>query len=197
MPGAQPQTLLQTLFSGRILRQNLVQDKHIRPWLRLVFDRSELPFSWNSAMSEMRKPFAPSRRINTGVHGTPAKYINFNLFWIAPVPRLNHTYVICTVQIPLTVLLALGLCSHHKSLYHRPWNASLIESNKVAERAAASPAVDQYCFHTSAEVTATVSREKVIETGGSEWAEHGCNGTSRPNLCNRIQLIRSLWWTWH
>lgn len=97
---------------------------------------------------------------------------------------------------PRDSLLALGLCSPRKSLYHRPWNASLIESNKVSVRAAASPAVDQYCFHTSAAVTATISREKVIETGGSGWAEHGCNGTPRPNFCNWIQLISSLWWTW-
>lgn len=173
-----------------------MQDKHIRPWLRLVFDRSELPFSWNSAMSEMRKPFAPSRSIPTWVHDTPAKYIHFNLFWSAPIPRLNKTHAIFTVQIPMTVFLALGLCSHRKSLYHRPWNASLIESNKVAVRTAASPAVDQYCFHTSAAVTETVSREKIIETGGSGWAEHGCNGTPRLNIFNWIQLISSVWWTW-
>ncbi len=142
MPGAQPKTLLQTLFSGRILRQN----RHISPWLRLVFDRTQLPFSWIFAMSEMRKPFAPSRRITTRVCGTPAKYINFNLFWIAAIPRLNKTYAICTVQIPVTVLLALGLCSHRESLYHRPWNASLIESNKVAVRAAASPGCGSILF---------------------------------------------------
>lgn len=151
-------------------------------------------------MSKMRKPLhqdtALPHKSKTALQSTLTLiYLKVLLSqdWI------KHSDTNCTNASHLqrvTHFLAVGLCSHHNSSYHRPWNASLIKSNKVDVRVAAFLAVDQYCFHTSVLVTATVSLMEVIEIGGSGWAVHDCNGTTRPNLCIPVKLIKCVWRKW-
>lgn len=151
-------------------------------------------------MSKMRKPLhqdtALPHESNTALQNI------LSLIYLKVLPSqdwITHSKTNDTNAFHLqhvTLFLAVGLCSPHNSSYHRPWNASLIKSNKVDVRVAAFLAVDQYCFHTSALVTATVSLMEVIETGGSGWAVRDCNGTTRPNLCIPVKLIKRVWQKW-